>query len=595
MRIKQLSFKQKVFFSQILLFFLFILVLFPFGQSLVSQMMRRALEETSSDLIVNLKQKKTALGMVEYLKTQELFVFYRVSLIDDQFNLVYDTHLPRHLGEGFEKHFSVPHSEVVEALKNGIGYTIGWSDLFQKDFAYVAVRFDFHGKTYILRTAFPFAQLQVLSRNFEIALFTLDLFFLILFSISTWILFSRLSRPIHEIIGMIKPYQEGLIEVIPEIKLKGAADSDFYRLAQTFNSLSDKVRSQIRSLTEERNEKEAILGSLVEGVIAVDGNGLVRYVNLIGTKMLGISKRQLMGKPFPDKKGKHELIHKCHLLLKTTQAEGSVMTESLALGEGQKTYLDLIAVPKPEGSGAILVIQDKSSQHRIVEMGKDFVANASHELRTPITVIKGFAETLQDIPDISADMLADITEKIVRNCQRMDTLVKNLLTLSDIENVPETRFQGCDLVALVGQCRQVLLSICPGITFEIQTEQPEVVAPADPDLLELALMNLLNNAIKYSPTPAHITVTLRGGEEDVKIEVSDRGIGIPPDDIEYVFDRFYTVNKAHSRRLGGAGLGLSIVKTIVEKHEGSISITSVYGKGTTFTVTLPHVRHQQGT
>lgn len=591
--LKSLSFKQKVFFSQILLFFLFILVLFPFAQGLVSQMMRRGLEETASDLIVHLKEEKTQQGMVDYLKTQELFVFYRVSLIDDQYHLIYDTHVPHHLGEKFEENFFSPHSEVVEALKNGKGYTVGWSEFFKKDFAYVAVRFDFHGRLYILRTAFPFAQLQVWIRNFEIAFFTLDLFFLLLFGFSTWVLFSRLARPIHKIIEAIKPYQEGVVEAIPEIHLDKETGDDFNHLAHTLNSLSEKVRSQIRSVVEERNEKEAILESLVEGVIAVDGAGLVRYINFTGTQMLEMSRQQLLGKPFPNRKGKERLVHQCHRLLRMAQMKQEVATESLTIGEGQKVHLDLIAVPKPQQSGAILVIQDKSSQHQVVEMGKDFVANASHELRTPITVIRGFAETLQDIPDLSPEKLADITEKIVRNCQRMDTLVKNLLTLADLENVSETRFQGCDLVTLLERCRQSLLSIFPEATMEVQTDKGEVIVPADLDLLELALMNLLNNAVKYSHPPAAITVVLRESSNDVKIEITDRGIGIPAEDVGYIFNRFYTVNKAHSRSLGGAGIGLSIVKTIVEKHEGTITVSSVVGKGSTFTLTLPRTRHLQ--
>jgi two-component system phosphate regulon sensor histidine kinase PhoR len=588
-----LSFRQKVFFSQFVIFFLFILLLFPFGQQAVNQIVRHSLEETGGDLIVQMKKQPSEAAMIEYLKGQELFVFFRVSLINEDCQLVYDSQLLHESQGKTPPLYPSAHPEVIEAFKSGAGYAVGWSDIFQRKFANVAVRFDFQGKKYVLRTAVPFVQVEILMRNFQIGIFTIDIFFLIFFSFMTWFIFSRLSRPIHAIIDAVRSYQGGKEESIPEIHLQGAVDDDFSRLAQTLNSLSEKVRSQIRTLIEEKNEKEAILESLVEGVIAVDADGLIRYVNFTGSKMLGVSKRHLIGHPFPEEvlEGKADLLKKCRLMLKGAQDHNTIVTDSVSMGEGAKIYLDLIAAPKPFHSGAIIVIQDKSSHYKVLEMGKDFVANASHELRTPITIIKGFAETLQDLPEISDDMLADITEKIVRNCQRMDTLVKNLLTLADIENIPETRFQDCDVISLIESCHHMLITVYPDVQVEIKHEKERALVPADPDLLELAFMNLMNNAAKYSNRPSKITITITSAGEEVKIDIADRGIGIPEEDLDHIFERFYTVDKAHSRRLGGAGLGLSIVKTIIEKHEGTISATSTLGKGTTFTILLPRHRH----
>ena len=589
---KSLSFRQKIFFSQITIFLLFLFILFPFGQRVVKEMMHHALEETAYELIYQISEQKDEQAMIQYLKSQEFYIFYPVSIINEQFNLIYDSTLSKQLGSTYEENNPAQDLEVMEALRNGTGYNIAWSEIFRKKFAYVAVRFDLNGKVYVFRTAFPFTQLQVLNRNFQIGLFTINLFFLILFSLSTWYMFSFLSRPIHEIINIIKPYQEGEVEVIPEMKRRGGTDDEFNRLAGTFNSLSEKVRAQIRSVFEEQNEKEAILESLVEGVIAVDGTGTIRYVNLIGSRMVGIPKRHLLGRVFPDRKdqSREGLVKKCSHMLNAAQEKNTSITDSIALGEGQKVYLDLIAAPKPYQSGAIIVLQDKSSHSRGIEMGKDFVANASHELRTPITIIKGFAETLQDIPDISPDMLTDITEKIVRNCKRMDTLVKNLLTLADVENVPENRFHACDMGSLIENCRHILLSVYADAEVEIYKEKDHMMAPVDPDLLELAIMNLLDNAAKYSKPPALIKASITETEDELKLSIADKGLGIPEEDLDQIFDRFYTVNKAHSRRLGGAGLGLSIVKTIIEKHEGSITLSSILGKGTTFHIHLPRMR-----
>lgn len=583
----RLSFRKKIFFGQLILFILFILLLLPLIDRSVHQLVQRSLQESTRDLIDVIKQAKNRNELIQRLQTQEFFVFFRVSLLNETGNLLYDSHLMEHLGDKFIPLQPSSHPEVLRALKEGMGYSEGYSEMFGQKFAYVAIAFHFQGNKYILRTAFPFTQIEDLTHNFEIGFLILSAVVLLFFSAMTWLIFYRLSRPIQHIIQAIGPYREGRQEVLPHITLSRSIDEqdDFGRLANTLNALSEKVRLQIDTLTDEKDEKEAILESLGEGVIAVDASMQIRYVNFIGSKMLGTQKRHLIGKPFPTKEDK--LLERCKSLLELCQAKHTIMTDSFSAGEGKKLYLDLIAAPKAHGSGAIIVLQDKSSHYKVLEMGKAFIANASHELRTPITIIKGFAETLQDLPTISESMLADITEKIVRNCQRMDTLVKNLLTLADIENLPDAKFSKCDLCALLDNCRYLLLSRHPQTIATLEKPESPIVIAGDSDLLELAVMNLFENAVKYSSPPAHIAARLYTKGDDVILSISDQGIGIPAADIEHIFERFYTVDKAHSRRLGGAGLGLSIVKTIIQKHDGTISATSTLGMGTTFTITLP--------
>jgi two-component system phosphate regulon sensor histidine kinase PhoR len=347
-----------------------------------------------------------------------------------------------------------------------------------------------------------------------------------------------------------------------------------------------QLRLKSKRIADEQSEKEAILESLAEGVIAVDAKMNVSYVNFIASKMIAIARREILGKAFPSAKDTlhQQLLHKCRFMLEFCQKRRTVLSDSICLGDNKKVYLDLIAVPKTKGNGAILILQDKSSHYKVLEMGKDFVANASHELRTPITIIRGFVETLQDLPELPPDMVVDITEKIVRNCQRMDTLIKNLLTLADLENLAGSRFQQCDLVALAEICRQVVLSVYEDAQISIEKSHESISVAADPDIFELAIINLLDNAAKYSNPPAQITIAIENEGEEASMSISDKGIGIPSADLEHIFERFYTVDKAHSRRLGGAGLGLSIARTIIEKHQGKISVASEVGKGTTFTI-----------
>lgn len=591
-----MSFRKKIILSQLLLFIIFISALFPLVEKAVGKFVRESLEESTTDLIDLVQDARTEEEMIESLKNQEYFVFFRISLLNDKNEMVYDSHLGRLFKDELPPFNIAEHPEVEQALKGEMGYAIAQSKIFAGKFAYVAKKFTFNSRTYVLRTAFPFNQIQDITKNFEIGFLIFSFATLLFFMALTWLIFNRFSRPIKKIIDAIRPYQTGQREDIPEIQIeKSASDNDeFTRLAKTLNSLSAKVRTQIKSITEERDEKKAILESLGEGVIAVDQHLNVTYINYIGCKMLEVSKESLLNKPFPTSLNKASplLMKKCHDLLEKCQKQGVVLTDFVTFGDEKKTYIDLIAAPKARGNGAIIVLQDKSSHYKVLEMGKDFVANASHELKTPITIIKGFAETLHDLPEMSREMLVDITGKILRNCDRMETLVKNLLTLADLENIPEPRFKECDLVIIVENCRHILLSLNPETEIKIVKHEEELQLYADPDILELAILNLLNNSVKYSKPPAKITISMRSlDDEELELKISDQGIGIAKEDLEHIFERFYTVDKARSRRLGGAGLGLSIVKTIIVKHDGSITAESTLGQGTTFTIILPKKRH----
>ncbi|MGC1878257.1 MAG: ATP-binding protein [Rhabdochlamydiaceae bacterium] len=586
---KRLNFRQKIILSHILLFVAFALFAFPFIEKTVSHIVFNNLEINSCNLIYVITRAKNEQQMITILKEAEGYFFFRVSLFDERGEILYDSAKGEFGIEGPSA--PLQDSELKKTLQMKIVFSIGEAPIFETKLAYVTIAFDLHDQTYILRTAIPFSQVEEFTKQFKVWFFAFCAIALLFFGSITWLIFHRINFPIRQIVKAIKPYQSGQEEAIPRLELSKSIDKedDFYKLAETLNSLSDRLRLQIKNITDERNEKEAILESLGEGVIAVDAEMNVRYINFIGTKMIGIPRRQLLNKPFPTVQDKPfaQLLDKCRYLLISCQEKLNVLTDSISLGDGKKIYLDLIAAPKTQRNGAILVLQDKSSHYKVLEMGKDFVANASHELRTPITIIKGFAETLQDLPELPRDMVVDITEKIVRNCQRMDTLVKNLLTLADLENLPESRFQECDLVTLAETCKQVVLAVYESAQITIEKSNESITVAADPDIIELAIINLLDNAAKYSNPPAKITIKLEQEGDEVRVFITDQGIGIPPADLEHIFERFYTVDKARSRRLGGAGLGLSIVRTIIEKHHGTISVTSEVGAGTTFSIRLP--------
>lgn len=428
-------------------------------------------------------------------------------------------------------------------------------------------------------------EIATLTHDLTLTFLLLGILVLLLFSFLAWFIIHILTRPVHQIIEAIKPYQLGEVEHIPEIKLgKGIRPGDeFGNLAETFNSLSRRIEQQISSLTHEKNEKSAILESLVEGVVAVEENMTVIYMNRMAEVFLDIAEKELVGKNFSVAKQP-----RCEELIREAHNKGQPALLVLKPERKQKRYLDAVAVPRG-GGGAILVFQDKTSLHKVIELGSDFIANASHELKTPITIIRGFAETLHDHPELTREVYKEITEKIVSNCQRMDTLVKNLLTLAAVdEGLPRSRLVLCDVEDLAQQAKQTILSVHHEAKIAIETkgEKPFELM-ADSDLFYQALLNLLDNAVKYSKPPALVRVEIEKKSHLFLIRVSDRGMGIPPEDLDRIFERFYAVDKSHSRSLGGSGLGLSIVERIIEKHGGKIEVESQLGRGTTFTVTLP--------
>lgn len=576
------SFRQKFFFSYFALLLIFLALMFPFVAGSVQKIVYNSMCNRADELIAKLELAKDEEGLLRVIKDQKHYIFYRIGILDDEQRLLYDSHTKRLMRPLFFPLQFATHPEVEQARQHGIGYAEEYSYILGQKLIYVAKRFEFHGKNYILRLAFPYQYTQELRRNFEIGFVLFSSVVLILFSAVTSLVLNRLTNPIKQIIEAIKPYQKGKDTSIPEIHLNAHPDDEFTQLANTLNSLNERIKSQIDQLTHERNEKEAILESLAEGVLAVDADMTILYANTMAREFLGLD-RSLLGMAFPQGAHPHyfDLLTLCH-------KEEKLITDAIQMThQGKKLFLNVLVCPRENRRGAILVLQDKSIHYKVLEMRKDFIANASHELKTPITIIRGFAETLQDNLSLPREMIVDITEKIARSCERMAKTIRNLLTLADIENLPSSRIGPCDLVHLAKSCRQTLVSVYPHVqcTLSYNENHPFEIS-ADEELLEVALMNLMDNAAKYSRENPAIHISLEQLVGFIKISVSDNGIGIPETELEQIFQRFYRVNKMHSKKLGGSGLGLSIVETIVEKHFGKISVHSCLGQGSTFTMLI---------
>lgn len=356
----------------------------------------------------------------------------------------------------------------------------------------------------------------------------------------------------------------------------------------------ERLEEQARTLELLEEEMRGILGSITEGVVTLDESMHITMMNGPAKRLFALQEGPYDHKVFYDLKGgAHPIVWKAATaLLKRVEKEGKTASEMLTFGEGEKVHLDLQWHVLADRRGYVLLVCDRSNHQKMLDMGKEFISNASHELRTPVTIIKGFAETLRDIPEISDVMFESIMEKMVRNCERMENLVKNLLRLTDLDQATLANAYECEVIGLIDEWSQNILSLYPEVRIEQLSASEEMHIFADPDLLELAVTNIMKNAIKYSDGAALIEVRIQEKKGRFYLQITDQGVGIPEDSLDRIFERFYTVDKARCRKLGGAGLGLSIVKLIIEKHEGKIWATSESGKGTTFHLSLPLVPHQ---
>ncbi|MES2273258.1 MAG: ATP-binding protein [Chlamydiota bacterium] len=582
-----LKFRKKLLISDLVLFLIIIACLFPFVEHTVGNIMQRSLDYRASHMIALFEEAPDVPSMIQIMKTEVEFTFQPVSLFDAKGGLIYDSILDR-IAVQPQLFSEELRPEVDQAIQKGQGYAEGFSPIFQELFGYVARAFEKNGQHYILRTGFPLNEIRELTIDFELGFVLVGALMLLIYTLITWVIFHRLTRPIQQIIDTILLYKPGKEEFLPPILLNPSVEADeFSKLAFTLNSLTERVQAQIENLKIQKKETEGILEALGEGIIATDTSARVTFSNRAACLMLDLSHEALIGQSLDQIQGTSELAVKCHELILQALQTSQPIIQNWTQRAGDTCVLNLLSAPLAHQSGALLVLQDKTSDYKIVEMGKDFIANASHELRTPITIIRGFAETLQDHPEISQEMLQQITEKIVRTCGRLDKLVRSLLTLADIENLSQKRFRATDLISLVENCKHLLLTAHPNIDISIDCELSQAIVTADGDLLDLAIMNLFENAVKYSQSPAKIRILIEQQENQIHLSVSDCGIGISQVDLHHIFDRFFTVDKARSRKSGGAGLGLSIVKTIIEKHNGRLHAQSQLGAGSVFNIYLP--------
>ena len=386
-------------------------------------------------------------------------------------------------------------------------------------------------------------------------------------------------------------------------EMKAHSITEFQKLGAYLNQISDLIERNSNKYRARKNEQGAILASMREGVIAVTEELKVAHINEAASEMLKLSVDGAKRAPL------YELIRIPQLqeFIKRSLSIQNSAQEEIVLDEGMKTMkvLSVRCTPLLEDDGlrkkgAVFVMSDVTEIRSLEGMRKDFVANVSHELRTPLTTIKGFAETILELSKQEVGEVAlKFTEIIYRHANRLEILIEDLMTLSKLDKgglAETTDFTDRKVNSIVQAAVEFCQPKARKKNIEIQFLQSgEMTVQASPTLLEQAFVNLVDNAVKYTPEGGVVKVSISEVLGDVSVSVKDTGIGIAPEHIPHLFERFYRVDKGRSRNMGGTGLGLAIVKNIVQAHGGEISVKSEVGYGSDFLLRIPQISNENQT
>ena len=400
----------------------------------------------------------------------------------------------------------------------------------------------------------------------------------------TLIIGRSITKPIELLTNKAELMASGNISMVT-VTDKQKAGYEISKLIDTFNMLMEQIQNNMNEISSEKNRLETILMHLTDGVLAFNISGRLTHANLAAKKMLG----------FENAKSFEEIFGKFNIdvnIEKVVYLEDWTSTDTVISNDGK--YLNVFFAPfrneQDKPTGIIVVIHDSTKQAKLDDMRKEFVSNVSHELKTPLTSIKTYTETLLEEDDLDSESKNKFLNVILSEANRMTRLVSDLLQLTKFDykkvawnkvnfDITELTKQICEKHKIQAEKKEQLLECY------VTSNVPEVYG--DRDGIEQVITNILINSVKYTPEQGNIKVYIGAVHDDAYIKIIDNGIGIPKEDLPRVFERFYRVDKARSREMGGTGLGLPIAKEIIESNGGSIDIKSEVGKGTEVIIKIP--------
>jgi two-component system, OmpR family, phosphate regulon sensor histidine kinase PhoR len=477
--------------------------------------------------------------------------------------------------------------EIQTALSGDVGMSTRYSYTLEKDLIYVAVPLVRNGSIIgVVRTSKPVATVvSSLRGSYSVIAFIVTVISLIAV-LASFLLSRKINAPISEMIRGASHFADGDLDY--RISVEGIAELE--TLANGMNSMAAQLSNRISTISEQRNEIEAILTGMVEAVIAIDSDGLIIECNRAAEKLFGL---------FPGKgnnKNIQEAIRNTFIqdIVDKVLSGQKLLEEEIVYHGSEDAILHVhgspLSDPFRDRRGAVLVFNNITRMKKLENVRRDFVANVSHELKTPIASIIGFIETLNDGAIDDMENRQRFLDIVLKHSKRLNSIVEDLLSLSRLEQNTEKdalEIEKFDICAIVSSAISLYEkpALIKGISITQSCESAQL--NCNSSLLIQAVGNLIDNAIKYSPENSSVSISSSQNDTTFRIEVQDSGPGIPSEQTERIFERFYRIDKGRSRDLGGTGLGLSIVKHIVIAHGGNISVDSSSGSGSTFIITLP--------
>lgn len=478
-------------------------------------------------------------------------------------------------------------SEVMDAFGGKIGQSRRYSQTLRQWMMYLAVPLRIDDiNVAVVRVSLPLSDIDHALDAIRSKVLLGGMIIVLVAAFISILIARRISHPLEILRSGAQAFGSGELHH----KLPSSHVFEINVLSDTLNKMAERLHERIRTVTRQRDEQNALLACMVEGVLAVDAKRHVIKINKSCADLFGVDPVECNNRPI------EEIIRNPDLLTmidKTFASNASVEGDVYVADHDRYLQAHGVILSEVDGRkiGALIVLNDITRLRNLERMRRDFVANVSHELKTPITSIKGFTETLIDGAVDNKTDLDRFLKIIDKQANRLHSIVDDLLMLSSIEHDADKKeidLKEVGLDNVIESSAQSLQSIARGkdITIDI-TKTDCLRAAVNVQLLEQAIINLIENAIKYSEPKTSIHVRGRETGNEIEISIIDEGLGIAPKHLPRLFERFYRVDKGRSRDLGGTGLGLAIVKRIAIAHGGRVAVKSDLGKGSTFSIFLP--------
>jgi len=478
--------------------------------------------------------------------------------------------------------------EIMEAMNGSVGNQTRRSPTLRKNMMYVAIPIRSDGEIVgVMRTALPVTSIDQALGTVRVRIMLAGVVIAALAAVLGLVVSRQISSPLEEMQLGAERFARGELD----FRLFVPNSEEMAGLAEAMNQMAEQLDERMRTVTRQRNEREAILASMVESVFAVDTEERLISMNGAATRIFAVEQEDIRGRTI------QEVVRNTDVQQFVTEvlASSEPCEAEIALHSNGERFMRAhgtkLRDENGQDMGALVVMNDVTRLRHLENVRRDFVANVSHELKTPVALIKGFVETLQSGAMRDTHDAERFLGIIARQTDRLNAIIDDLLSLSRIEQ--EMGSRQIDLEqSRIKEVLESAINLCEtkaaAGNVEIQlTCADDLLAPVNQALLEQAAVNLIDNAIKYSEEGSHIGVEAAHEETDIVVSVSDQGCGIEKKHLPRLFERFYRVDKGRSRKLGGTGLGLAIVKHIAQAHAGRVSVESTPGKGSTFAIHLP--------